>query len=30
LIADEPITATTIAAGALVSAGVFLGASRRG
>jgi drug/metabolite transporter (DMT)-like permease len=30
LIADEPITATTIAGGALVSAGVYLGASRRG
>jgi drug/metabolite transporter (DMT)-like permease len=30
LLADEPITATTVAGGALVCAGVYVGASRRG
>ena len=30
LLADEPITATTLAGGALVCAGVYVGASRRG
>jgi drug/metabolite transporter (DMT)-like permease len=29
LVADEPITATTIAGGAIVSAGVYVGATRR-
>jgi drug/metabolite transporter (DMT)-like permease len=29
LLADEPITATTVAGGALVCAGVYVGASRR-
>jgi drug/metabolite transporter (DMT)-like permease len=30
LLADEPITATTVAGGALVCGGVYVGASRRG
>lgn len=30
LLADEPITATTIVGGAIVCAGVYVGAARRG